>query len=148
MYVGIQKIGERKMTKNDLKSGMFVRISDGRMYLVLRDTGMSDTGTTGKDVLINIHSNGWLNLKNYNEDLTYCCYDSLEKDSLEKIFNIQEVYRAMNSIDLCDAKEYVKIWNRDKTQNKEIKERLLKENIVDKNGNFRDYKSLKIRRII
>lgn len=122
---------------------MFVRISDGRMYLVLRDTGMSDTGTTGKDVLINIHSNGWLNLKNYNEDLTYCCYDSLEK-----IFNIQEVYRAMNSIDLCDAKEYVKIWDRDKTQNKEIKERLLKENIVDKNGNFRDYKSLKIRRII
>lgn len=134
MYVGIQKIGERKMTKNDLKSGMFVRISDGRMYLVLRDTGMSDTGTTGKDVLINIHSHGWLNLKDYNEDLTYCCYDSLEK-----IFNIQEVYRAMNSVDLCDAKEYVKIWDRDKTKNKEIKERLLKENIVDKNGNFRDY---------
>lgn len=110
------------MTKNDLKTGMFVRISDGRMYLVLRDTGMNDTGTTGKDVLINIHSHGWLNLKDYNEDLTYCCYDSLEKK-----FNIEEVYRAMDSVDLCDVKKYVKIWSRDKTKNKEIKEHLLKE---------------------
>lgn len=41
------------MTKNDLKTGMFVKITDGRIYFVLRDTGMNETNTTAKDILIN-----------------------------------------------------------------------------------------------
>jgi hypothetical protein len=37
------------MTKNDLKTGMFVKITDGRIYFVLRDTGMNETTTTAKE---------------------------------------------------------------------------------------------------
>ena len=80
------------MTKNDLKTGMFVKIIDGRIYFVLRDTGMNETTTTAKDILINFTNikydglsgtHEWLSLANYNEDLTFHT-----QYSSENIFNI------------------------------------------------------------
>lgn len=131
------------MTKNDLKTGMFVKITDGRIYFVLRDTGMNETNTTAKDILINITNikyndlsriHGWLSLDNYNEDLTFHT-----QDSFEDIFNIEEVYRAVSVVEIADIDAYVKIWDRDKTKNEIVKKQLLEKHIIDEHGNFRDY---------
>ncbi|WAX11276.1 hypothetical protein CB473P2_00122 [Enterocloster phage CB473P2] len=131
------------MTKNDLKTGMFIKITDGRIYFVLRDTGMNETNTTAKDILINFTNikyndlsriHGWLSLDNYNEDLTFHT-----QDSFEDIFNIEEVYRAVSVVEIGDIDAYVKIWDRDKTKNEIVKKQLLEKHIIDEHGNFRDY---------
>ena len=131
------------MTKNDLKTGMFIKITDGRIYFVLRDTGMNETDTTAKDILINftnikydgLSRTGWLSLANYNEDLTFHT-----QDSSEDIFNIEEVYRAVFAVEIGDIDAYVKIWDRDKTKNEIVKKQLLEKHIIDEYGNFRDYR--------
>lgn len=132
------------MTKNDLKTGMFVKIIDGRIYFVLRDTGMNETTTTAKDILINFTNikydglsgtHEWLSLANYNEDLTFHT-----QYSSENIFNIEEVYRAVFAVEIGDIDAYVKIWDRDKTKNEIVKKQLLEKHIIDEHGNFRDYR--------
>lgn len=122
------------MTKNDLKTGMFVKITDGRIYFVLRDTGMNETTTTAKDILINFTkykvlkydglsgTHEWLSLANYNEDLTFHT-----QYSSENIFNIEEVYRAVFAVEIGDIDAYVKIWDRDKTKNEIVKKTIIKE---------------------
>lgn len=66
------------MTKSDLKNGMAVRFKEGDYYLYLQscENFYGDCG----GILINITSQGWIPISDYNDDLTIIGRDYSDLD--------------------------------------------------------------------
>lgn len=96
------------MKKKDLKSGMLVKTRNGHLYIVLLNTGMEISGTSDKDVLLGINSEGniseygWMSLSGYN--------DNLENEDAD--WSIVEVFSTKYADDIGRPECYKSIWKR------------------------------------
>ena len=75
--------------KDELETGMVVKLRSEKIYLVMRNCNYEDD-YYGNDVLVN--NNGWLNLKDYNDDMTF-------SETSFNEFDIMEVYKLANIMD-------------------------------------------------
>ena len=90
-------------TMNDLKPNMVIELRNGKRYLVIVDN-------------IAIGETGWLDLKNYNDDLTYASsvhMDIMDSDIM-KVFNPDNKYYLIPSHLKCISDNEL-IWIRPKS---------------------------------
>ena len=72
------------MTKSELKTGMIVTLANGSKCMVFRDAAHNFGGAT--DVIVKIDgSRTWMDLYNYNEDMTIDKYTDLNIVKVEKV---------------------------------------------------------------
>lgn len=94
------------MNKFSLKTGHIVTLRNGKTYMVFRNCMYHD----GKDVLVD-KNNGWFNLDNFNEDMTFNERNLLIDNP--KKWDIMKVAKTAHPFDL--VREYgnvIVIWER------------------------------------
>lgn len=114
-------------TMNDLKPNMVIELRNGKRCLVLVDN-------------IAIGETGWLDLKNYNDDLTYASsvhMDIMDSDIM-KVFNPDSKYHLIPS-HLKYISDNELIWERIQPIEILLKEFLTKVNAIDDDVKLRKF---------
>lgn len=114
-------------TMNDLKPNMVIELRNGKRCLVLVDN-------------IAIGETGWLDLKNYNDDLTYASsvhMDIMDSDIM-KVFNPDNKYYLIPS-HLKYISDNELIWERIQPIEILLKEFLTKVNAIDDDVKLRKF---------
>lgn len=114
-------------TMNDLKPNMVIELRNGKRYLVLVDN-------------IAIGETGWLDLKNYNDDLTYASsvhMDIMDSDIM-KVFNPDNKYHLIPS-HFKYISDNELIWERIQPIEILLKEFLTKVNAIDDDVKLRKF---------
>ena len=96
------------MTKRELKTGMIVVIADGKECMVYKGfhTSCEDTDAA---LVATDGSNYWINLSNYNEDLTAKEYKDLD---IVKVIEVSHPYAFIRPD--YDSKRRKVLWSRKK----------------------------------
>lgn len=98
------------MRKSDLKSGMLVFCKNRMRFFVVKDTGMENADDASDNVLVGIYDDdgslgdGWMDLNEYEEDLTF------KEDS---DFDIVAVYKVDSAYRIGNFDYYKKLWIRE-----------------------------------